>query len=267
MQPEMLGALRQQWRREVFSGRVWTIDHTSLLQAGEAGGFRVVSPEPLTAYLKPTRLCDEHTPRAANEKIVSDLAFDLDFSVPSVLLYRRTSVPVGEETKCCVSLVIYPSHYPWSMIWDISSLPLIVQEIVRGSIAAYSSAFALDLLIGQTDRNNANNVVFGADPTNPSNNGLWFLDHAFSLNHGNRWAGDNWRNIEMVPVPNVFRSCLDKNLVLLGSERIAALSDETISDVVSRIPEDYMSGNHQRTLIAALNGRKLSLPEFVDRQF
>jgi hypothetical protein len=267
MLPAMLRPLRQQWRRDVFSEHVWTIDQASQVPAGEAGGFRVISPEALTAYLKPTRLCDENTPRAANEKIVSDLAFDLDFNVPPVLLYRRTSVPTGEETKCCVSLVIYPSHYPWGMIWDISSLPPVVQEIVRGSIAAYSDTFALDLLIGQTDRNNFNNVVFGADSANPVNSGLLFIDHAFSLNHGNRWAEDNWRNIDMVLIPDLFRRCLDKRLVLLGSERIAALPDQTITDIVSRIPEDYISGNQQRTIITALNGRKQLLREFVDRQF
>jgi hypothetical protein len=266
MLPAALTPLRQQWRKEVSSEHKWVVDQASPIQSGEAGGYRVISPDPLIGYLKPTRVCDENSPRAANEKIVSDLAFDLNFSVPPVLLYRRTAAPPGEETRCCVSLVIYPAHYPWGMIWEIATYPQVVQEIVRASIARYSVTFALDLLIGQTDRNNANNAVFGADPVNPANSGFLFLDHAFSLNHGDRWADDKWRNIDMVPVPELFRSTMDKGLVIHGSEQVAALSDELIAGIVSRIPEDYMSRRQQQTVIRALNGRKRLLRDFVGRQ-
>ena len=47
----------------------------------------------------------------ANEKIISDLGYELRLSVPPVLLYRRENRLLNEEGRCCVSLVMYPEHH------------------------------------------------------------------------------------------------------------------------------------------------------------
>jgi hypothetical protein len=264
MLPVGLAEIRQEWRRELFSTHNWNIDTAIAAQAGEAGGYRVVASEvPQGAYLKPTRLCDAETPRAANEKIVSDLAFDLGLNVPPNLLYRSTLALVGEESRCCVSLVMYPEQYPWGMIWDVSMYPQPVQEIIRATMARYSETFALDLLIGQTDRNNVGNVILGMDSQNPGGGELVFLDHAFTLNYGARWSADKWKTVEMVPVPELFRSCINKNLALAGAARIEALTDAAVREIVCRIPEDYISEQHREIVVAGLNGRKRLLRDFI----
>lgn len=259
--------LRPLWRNELFSVDAWMIDPATAINPGEAGGYRVRGTAPFGAYLKPTRLCSEDTPRAANEKIVADLAYELGLSVPPVLLYRRPGVAAGEETRCCLSLIMYPEQYEWGLIFGITTMPPPVPQIIRASISRYSETLALDLWIGQTDRNNARNVILGVDPDDQTDMAFLFLDHAYTLNHGNRWAAAGRDRIEMVPIPQVFRDSIFKPRLVQGADRIAALPDETIRAVVSRIPDDYMTAAHKGVVLDGLVSRQPGLPEFVKQNF
>jgi hypothetical protein len=193
------------------------------------------------------------------------LATDLDFDVPPVLLHRRNNTPPGEETHCCVSLILYPEQHEWGLIWNLAAMEPVIRGIVTASLARYSGNVALDIWIGQTDRNNNRNAIFGIDPRNRAESGFVFLDHSYTLNHGNRWAGNAWQTVEMVPLPAAFRDNLDKDLVLAACDRIAAATDDAVAGVVNRIPDTFMNAAHKAVVVAALNGRKLLLHEFVDR--
>lgn len=185
----VLAEIRRQWRRDVFSSHAWRKDTTAPLAPGEAGGFRVqCDGVPYGAYLKPTHICDLNAPRSANEKIVADLGTDLAFSIPPALLYRRTDAPPGEESRCCVSLILYAEQHNWGLIKNLASMEPVVRDIIAASLARYSGTVALDVWIGQTDRNNDRNVIFGVNPRNRSESGFVFLDHAYALNNGNRWG-------------------------------------------------------------------------------
>lgn len=265
--PAALSDIRTLWRQEICSTHPWQPDTTGILAPGEAGGYRVrCDGFPFGAYLKPTKI-DANTPRAANEKIVADLATDLGFDVPPVLLYRRTGCPPGEEFCCCVSLILYPELYQWGLVWNLWNLPnmeAVLRGIVGASLAQYSGNVALDLWIGQTDRNNAGNVVFGIDPKNRAEGGFVFLDHAFTLNYQNRWAGNGWQAITMVPLPPPFLDCINKPLVLAACERIAGISDDAVAAIVNRMPDSFMPGAHRTIVTTGLNGRKPLLREFVE---
>jgi hypothetical protein len=264
--PPHLAEVCREWRQEIFSTRSWQIDNSVPINPGEAGGFRVrAAGFAQSAYLKPIRVCDPQSPRAANEKIVSDIGFELRLNVPPVQLYRRTDALIGQETRCCVSLVMYSEHHEWQLIWNLDRFPEPVKLIVTEALSRYSKTYALDLLIGQTDRNNGRNVVLGADASVPAHTEFLFLDHAFALNHGGRWNNEGWRNIEMVQIPDVFRRSLLKGLVIEGADELSALNDETIRGIVERIPEDYMDAAHRNTVIAGLNGRKQLLRNFIER--
>jgi len=264
--PEHLASICKEWRRQLFTDREWVRTEEKPISPGEAGGYRVASAEfPFSAYLKPLRVCELHEPRAANEKIVADIASDLKLSVPPVLLYRRQNQPSNEEVRCCISLVVYPEHHEWGQIWNLSLFPQSVQLLVRDALSSYSKTFALDLLIGQTDRNNQRNVVLGADAASPPNTEFLFLDHAMSLNYGNRWDNMGWKKVEMVPIPDILKSSLRKDLVLDGADQLADLADAHVQDIVERIPEDYMASAHRAAVIAGLNGRKHLLRQFVEQ--
>jgi len=175
MFPAALSEIHRQWRQEVHSTHQWQPDAMAVLAPGEAGGYRVrCDGLPFEAYLKPTKL-DPAMPRSANEKIVSDLATDLQFDVPPVLLHERCGCPAGEETHCCVLLILYPELHQWGLIWNIWNLPnmeAVIRGIVGASLAQYSGNVALDIWIGQTDRANDRNVIFGIDPQNRAESGF-----------------------------------------------------------------------------------------------
>lgn len=263
MLPERFDAIRRQWRNELFSTEPWTPSSTAPIAPGEAGGYRVQSGA-LVAYLKPTQICPEDHPRAANEKIVSDLAFELKMNVPPVLLYRRTAPTPLEETRCCVSLILYPSVYEWGFLWNMGTFPEGVQQMIRTMIARYSSTLALDLLIQQTDRDNARNGVFCTDPGEPAYGELLFLDHSNTLHFQNRWNGDAWNRVTLVPLPATFRGALDKARVIEGAKLIEALPDETIRAIIDRIPDDFMSHAHKQRVTMGLIGRKSLVRPFVE---
>lgn len=261
-------ALKPIWRTQLFSTGAWTISTLAKLNAGEAGGYRVDNADaPFGAYLKPTKLCEDNYPRAANEKIVADLAYELGFNVPPVVLHRRESAVVGEESRCCLSLIMYPEMTSWQFLSEISTSSVPIQKFVRSSISRYSEALALDLLIGQTDRSNVNNVVWGTDPEDIADDMFLFLDHSFTLNYGDRWAGNGWTNIAAVPVPAVFQSALSKRRLIVGADQIAALPDGTIRDIVTRIPADYMSEDHRQIVCDGLIARKQLVRDYVAHNF
>ncbi len=158
---------------------------------------------------------------------------------------------------------MYPELHEWGFLKVSQSLPEPFQLIVQDALSKYSKTFALDLLIGQTDRNNERNVVLGSDMASPPNTEFLFLDHAMSLNYGNRWDNEGWKNVEMVPIPDTFKASLRKQLVLQGAEELAQLPDNTVREIVDRIPDDYMSPPHRAVVIAGVNGRKHLIRGFV----
>lgn len=266
--------LRTIWRTELLSTDTWTISTIGQIAAGEAGGFRVENPiAPFGAYLKPRNLHPGGTPRAANEKIVADLAYELGMSVPPVVLYHRNPVTAGEESRCCLSLVMYGEIYEWGCLFGATKWVLpepakgLVLNIIRSSMARYSETLALDLLIGQTDRHSDRNVVFGIDPTDQADAAFMFVDHSFTLNHDKRWDAKGWTNIGAVPLPDVFRESLSKPRLVTGAEKIAALPDETVRSIVWRIPDEYMAEQQKKVVSDGLIGRKALVLDYVVGNF
>ncbi|HEV2490691.1 MAG TPA: hypothetical protein VGT03_12855 [Candidatus Acidoferrales bacterium] len=173
-------------------------------------------------------------------------------------------MPANEESKCCISLVLYPEQFEWGLLWDISRLEPVLQHLVRASLCRYSSTFALDLWVAQADRNNMRNVILGVDG-NPDHTEFIFLDHSFTLNNENRWRDERWKAIEMVSVPNVFRESFVKDQVLAGAAGIAGMSDDVIQEIVQRIPDDFMPERHKEIVIDGLVGRKSLIKDFIEK--
>ena len=71
----------------------------------------------------------------------------------------------------------------------------------------------------------------------------------------------------MVAIPTVFKDCLDKKLILSGVEKIEKLPEQTITEIVLRIPDNYMPRNEKEIVVTGLNGRKQLLRKFVESNF
>src|SRR5262249_12810016 len=145
-------------------------------------------------YLKPTKACPDNHPRAANEKIVADLAVELNIAVPPTCLFRVPNCPAGVESRACISLTLGPEFWEWSHLKELDTVANgLGHRLARAALSPYSGGIALDALIGNTDRNNERNAMFVADRVPGYALSFFYLDHANSLNMGDRWQNDGWR--------------------------------------------------------------------------
>jgi hypothetical protein len=142
-----------------------------------------------------------------------------------------------------------------------------VQAIVKASVARDCGVIALDTWVGNTDRDNGRNALFGLDADAPAEGGFVFLDSANSLNMGDRWNGDGWKNIDVPPMPVLLQHAVDRALLIQAIERVEARSDAVIDEIVHRIPDDYMSQDHRTVVVAGLRGRRALVRSVLTKRF
>jgi hypothetical protein len=254
---------QRDWRQSVLSGEIWQRDPTAQNIAGEAGGYRVLSDGyEYGGYLKPTILCDETHTRAANEKIVADLAFELNLWFAPVVLYRRDAQECpSEEHRCCVSLVMYPVHS--EMLEFLHASSTAAQADMADKMREASPNLALDIFVGRTERTNPRNVILGTFSEDEIVGSLVFLDNADTMNCGHAWEGTGWRQYISLPVPKALRENLDRPALAKKATEISKLSSQTICEIVSRIPDDYMTSENKEVVLRGLLGRRKLIESFV----
>lgn len=246
------------------------------LPHGEAGGHMMECEElgGRRGYMKP-RLKERESfrGRAVREKIVSDLACDLGVPVPPVLLWTRPDAPADEEEHCCISLVMYRHQWSWKevkrFIIDHKLLaPNLQTQLMTHLPSAGAKGLALDAWVMQSDHgDHPHNIIFGYDETEPGQ--FLFLDYAFALGHkwlleqGGRKLG--WRSWETeegwkAPVEIPFPPHMDRFLQLedlgLTIEAIEDFPEDTIQEVVSRVPGSYMADEEKEIVIRGLIERR-----------
>lgn len=254
--PDRLDDLPAVWRDDLFTERIWQRHPDRSIQKGEAGGFVVRSPGfPHLAYLKPTKICEENRPRAAYEKIASDLGYEVGLPVPPVLLYRRENAPEKEESRTCISVVVYEEQWEWGDLWEIE-LPDAAREIMRQALAENSGVVAFDTWLGNADRRNRRNAIFGTFRDAPAQAAFMFLDYSNSLNMGDRWGEKGFETIEVPKLPEVFLEAIDRGVLEEAVSRIESMDDNVINEIVARIPDDYMAPQHAEIVTAGLRARK-----------
>lgn len=270
------------WRQLVVSPWPWrhcTNQAGALVHTrGEAGGF-FVTCEALggcRAYLKPlSRATHAGQVRAAREKIVADLAHDLEVLVPPVLLYDRGTTQSGEEQHVCLSRVMFPRQWSWHQVKQIiaaSDANDRATKIVMNALRVDPArAFALDAWVGQPDHNDhPHNIIFGYSPGVTPNGRFVFLDYAWSLGYHREepfcWEGEAWKTIGSPPFPPYMVRFLDRKVLEECVQNIEATPDERITEVVERIPGHFLPADQRRMILAGLLGRKNLVREAV-RQY
>lgn len=262
------------WRDHAVSPWLWTPapnqagGHTQPTD-GEAGGFMVTCAEQpgCRAYMKPLKPAEspEHA-RAAREKIVSDLAFDLGIIVPPVLLSKRENQPSTEEPFVCVSRVMFPVQWPWELIKRFVVDPSLNQKanaIIMAALPKSAAAgLALDTWVDQVDHDDhPHNIIFGYKQGATASGEFIFLDYAWALGFPSwrkpkGWGNDRWRNIDDPPFPPHMKRWIDPDELERVVSKIELLPEATVQEVVDRIPDQFL-GRDQKSLIATgLLGRK-----------
>lgn len=259
------------WRREVTLGCRWN-ESTSQsgvlgdVQEGEAGGLFVTTDRwpARRAYMKPRRLDpDPRRARAAREKICADLAHEVGCNVPPVVLARREGRPHGEERACSVSLVMYPRQFSWEQVKKFVEAGPPGTELLRDRLpVAAAKGVAFDTWVGQTDHNDhPHNIVFGFlppdDASQPIVDGNYvFLDFAMALGWGGGWEGQSWNVLGIAPFPPAMQAAIDRSTLGGILDQIENVSDDTISGVVRRIPDDYLVPEQREVILRGLIGRR-----------
>lgn len=228
--------------------------------AGESGGF-YVAPEGGAwprCYLKPTKKGAPGAERAAREKLASDLAFDLGLHVPAVLLTSRDA-PADQERHVCLSAVQYPHQWSWSQISEHMQLSpaSTISAMARPDLEAVAAAaWVFDTWVGQREHDeHPHNIVWGYDSSLTAS-GFVFLDYATSFGWGDQWRNRGWLNLEAARIPALMLATIDSASIGTHLDRLEAVADGVIRDLVERIPADFLSDEQHALIVEGLIGRR-----------
>jgi hypothetical protein len=224
----------------------------------------------LVAYLKPTKDEPNH-PRAAYEKIASDLAYEVELSVPPVVLYVRPDPQPGQAKEVALSLLVASQVFPWGELFDFGTLDgglgakRALHQILKFVFSVGAGLVAFDAWLGNTDRNNPNNVILAREENTLGT--LYFLDFSNSMDFNGGWSGGNDLVFSTVGLPPAFAMSLDGDRVREGAERISSIPDSKVREIVTRIPDDFLAPDRRGALSDNLVARKAILLEEFPRWY
>jgi hypothetical protein len=258
--------IAKEWRSQAVSSLEWRpcANQAGAVQ-GEAGGYFVEADGfPRRCYLKPANAHQnaEQVSRAAREKIASDLAYDLGLPVPPAVLTTRDPVPPGCESAVVVSLIMYPRQWAWEHVRTHPDGDSPAALAMAHVFAACSPMLAFDTWLHQVDHaDHPHNVIWGYDPAKPADSRIVFLDFAFSMGFQGDWNGDAWKNVQPAGFPGKLRTHLDTEALRSAVESIERFPDESLREIVGRIPPTHLPESQRVTILQGLFGRRRLLAD------
>jgi len=200
----------------------------------------------------------------AHEKIAADLAFDLKLPVPPVILWDRGPVNPGEERYVSISCLAFVPAFTWA---QIQSNPGLAQRLAYGISKAASAMVVFDTWVGNTDRANATNLLAQEDDKEvPPIIRVAYIDYANSLSHG--WMGTN-RAWEKHMLPSCYPSDVVPNMDAMQEmvSRIEGLHDDAITQIVNRVPNEFLEQERRDVILQGLFHRRSALRECLEKTY
>ena len=242
-------AVASTWARSVNAPHNWRMGRARW--GTNSKPFEVVNEAGLVGVAKPgANVSEPDLPRAAHEKIASDLGFLLELPIPPVTLCDSSSD--FDERYVAVSAWAFSRAVEWQkVVTQLSSSR-------RDLAVAVSSAMAVfDTWIAASDRKDSHVLV--NDDGDDSKLDLAYIDYAFSLTK--EWATGNGPVDKMRPALPIRSLAPFEALNIV--DNIEALDDQKITQIVNRIPPDYLPDRRKRIIISNLLSRRAQLRALV----
>ena len=244
--------LSAEWRAEVVSSLSWEASEARA-RPGEAEGFFVRCGE-RGGYAKPGKNkppVGDH-PRAAHEKIASDLAFELGLPVPPCVLWERPNPGQGQERFVAVSAVPFTPVLPWAEAKRTDA----GRRALRAMARAPSAMAVFDTWVGNTDRHNDGNVLLQEDDRRaPPVARIAYIDYANALSYG--WPEGKWATAGVVlPYPGPPDVVVDIDAMSEVISMVTGFRRATIEEIVGRIPGQFLSDPKREIILKGLLHRQ-----------
>jgi hypothetical protein len=247
-----LADVRATWRRDLHTDREWKAapDQTGNEKGQCQGEFVLSDGFPYLAYLKPGKIKQKALswPAPAYEKISADFAYDLDCPVPVVQIWVRKEGETDDYARySSLSLKEFPAKYGWVLcqqaLADAAAMPGkpdIVTPLAMAALLPTSGMLVLDTWLGQRDRgDHPQNLALSYDPSDPSRAQFTYFDFAQTLNYGDQWTGENWKNIAATQQPQLIMKNIQKKAVKAAYEKLMNLPEDHIGKTVGRTACEY----------------------------
>lgn len=238
-------AVADVWSTSVLTTDTWT--PTGKEWNTNSAPILVANQNNLQGVAKPGKPRPDSILRAANEKIVSDLAYVLTLPVPPVILWDRGEGFAGER-YCAISAWAFQHALEWPHVQPrLSGTQLQIAAHISGAMKAF------DTWVAASDRKNDHVLV--SDDGDPNSLGLAYIDYAFSLTY--EWSGNAGAPAEpRGHWPNVGP---DGSAIVETVKLIESLEDKRITEVVERLPITFLPEAARATVSANLITRRQQL--------
>lgn len=251
------GSLPSQWRKAVTSQQPWT-PKPELGQLSSAERPFWVSDGQTVGVAKPGKKAQK--PVAAQEKIASDLAYDLGLPVPPVILWDRGSIPDGECRHVCISAMPFGQPTPWGQIKKddglLSQLRPLMEEVM-------SAMVAFDTWLDNHDhKDHAGNLLIQWDQSTTQPR-IAYIDYGHAMLH--TWSTKGFDNNTCAPIYDR-QSTVNIQALKKAATTIQDMSDDHVNAVVARVPSDYLPDDQRCLLAEGLIDRKKRLANILATQ-
>ena len=238
-----LESIAEQWASEICTQEEW--EFKDYFGRSESKPFRVKKlGSNLLGFAKPGVKKNDGTPRAAHEKIASDLAYHLQLPVPPVILWDRGTHDDVPERYVCISMLAFAPAHPWNEVINHLS----DQEKAQ-IIPVASAMLAFETLISADDRRSDHVLVNYQDEDKVIR--FAFIDYAFSLSRS--WAEGN---APCGAACSYLPGGKDDSTISQIADKISGLDEEMIRTVVGRVPAEFLQLDKQKLIINNLLDRK-----------
>lgn len=232
-------ALAPEWRRTLITKDNWKPNGRTFGGESQTLGVTNGMRNDVAKPGKAVTMC-----YAAHEKIVSDLAFELDLPVPPGMLWDRADATATQHRWCYISAFAFDAPRKFQELGGR------IPDGQRGyAREAASAMLVFDHWVGVEDRNDHNLIVDGDfKSTQP----IACIDYAWSLSK--RWTKGSYPRDIFQNYVSRLGGAMDTERKRMA-DRIAALGPNVIEEIVTRVTRgaaDFLSAEKAEIIVAGL---------------